>query len=61
MGRTKTQSSKTKGTLVNYVRAVWGVLQSIYKGNEQTLSEWGFVVNTILPTPDPTSFAILSV
>jgi hypothetical protein len=53
MGRAKTQSSKTKGTLANYVRAVRDVLQGIYKGNEQTLSEWGFVVNTSLPTPDP--------
>jgi hypothetical protein len=38
-------ANPVKGTVLNYVRSVRDVLSGIYKGNEQSLGDWGFEVD----------------
>ncbi|MCK9480428.1 MAG: hypothetical protein M0R38_01535 [Bacteroidia bacterium] len=50
------QKRGSAGTLLTYVVAVREVLVGNHKGTEQLLGDWGFEVNTSLPTnptPDP--------
>ena len=60
MGKAKGQSTKTIGTLGNYIRGVRDTLKGLYKGREQTLADWGFeVLNGSTPPPtDPSPYTI---
>lgn len=45
LGRGKLQNSKTEGTLLFYVTAIRDLLLAKYRGKEQKLADWGFVVD----------------
>lgn len=46
MGIAPKQSRRAKGLLLFYIASARTVLAGIYTGNEQTLGDWGFEVNT---------------
>lgn len=44
LGIGKTQTSKTEDTLLFYISAVRDILQGLYRGREEEMSNWGFNV-----------------